>query len=65
MENPNVPTYLVAFSLNGCSKREAEKWGELIVDACRLDPKVNMEMHAVKDVKQLSQSAAQDIFIEN
>lgn len=54
---------LVIFEIDGISLCEAEKWGELIVDACRLDPKAHITLHPVKDVDQLSHSAAQDIFI--
>lgn len=40
----------VVFMLDGCSRREAEEWGELIIDACRLDPKIMMELVVVQEV---------------
>lgn len=40
----------VVFKLDGCTKREVEEWGELIIDACRLDPKVEMELVEVEEV---------------
>lgn len=37
------------FQLEGCTLREAEEWGELIIDACRLEDKVAMELTEVKE----------------
>jgi hypothetical protein len=37
----------VTFDLDGCSKQDAERWGELIIDACRLDRKVAMTLVGV------------------
>lgn len=42
---------LVVFELDGCSVRDGEKWGELIIDACRLEPSVAMELVAVKEMQ--------------
>lgn len=53
---------LVIFELEGATQREAEDWGELIIDACRLEPKIVMELHPVKDIDHISQTTAQDIF---
>lgn len=47
---------LVIFELDGVTEKEADEWGCLIIDACRLEPKVGMELVAVKDTSAFSQS---------
>lgn len=41
---------VVTFNIEGCSKRAADDWAELVLDACRLEPRIAMSIAGVDEI---------------